>query len=326
MPLKIAVLGLDHWYAALPFARAVTAHPASELVVVVDADADRAREVAEELGVAWSTDFDAAIADASVDAVACFTSVDRSPSLCIAAARAGKHIVAVKPLAMTLREADAVVEAVDAAGVVFVPSEARRTSPLALALSEIVHSGSIGELVSGTFSMHSAVPAPWPGATGASWWTDPERAPGGGWIDHAVYQIDRMNWLFDSPIASVGGIVSNSRHSDLGVEDYGHAVFALASGAIVTVEDTWLGNGGDSFTSMHLVGRAGSVHADTRRGMLEVWRDGEWSSAPTPSDTFDTLDVLVRAVTEGARPPADVRSARQTLEICLRFYENAIRP
>lgn len=321
---KIAVLGLDHWYAAVPFARAAAENVAAVLACVVDANAARAQEIGEELGVPWSTDFDAALADPDIDAVACFTSVDRSAGLCIAAAKAGKHIVSVKPLALTRDAADEVVAAVEEAGIVFVPSEARRTSPLARVLSEIVHSGRIGALVSGTFAMHSAVPAPWRGQTGPSWWLDPGRAPGGGWIDHAVYQIDRMNWLFDSPVLDVSGIVASTRHPDLGVEDYGHAIYALESGAVVTIEDTWVGNGGDSFTNLHLVGTAGSVHTDTRNGRLEEWHDGEWSSSPTPKDTFDTLNVLIRALSVGERPLADVHSARHTLDLALRFYENAI--
>jgi len=325
MTLRIAVLGLDHWYAGIPFARDAAHHARTDLAVIVDADEARAKEVANELGVAWSTDFDAVLSDPTIDAVACFTSVDRSPALCVRAALAGKHIVAVKPLALTREEGDAVVQAVEDAGIVFVPSEARRTSPLALELSRVIHSGSLGELVSGTFSMHSALPSPWRGSTGPSWWTDPGKAPGGGWIDHAVYQIDRMNWLFASPIVSVSGIVAAARHRELAVEDFGHAVFGLESGAVVTVEDTWVGNGGDSMTTMHLVGTRGSLHVDTRKGALEIWRDGEWSSVPAPSDTFDTLDVLIGAVEDGVASTASVRTARATLETCLSFYENAIR-
>lgn len=325
MTLKIAVLGLDHWYAAIPFARATADGADTELVLVVDADAARAQEIADELQVPWSTDFDAALANPDVDAVACFTSVDRSPALCIAAAAAGKHIVAVKPLALTREAGAEVVAAVEAAGVVFVPSEARRTSPLARELSRIVHSGSIGTLTSGTFAMHSAVPAPWRGRRGDSWWVDPLRAPGGGWVDHAVYQIDRMRWLFGSEVADVTGVYGTLRHPELRVEDYGHAIVTLESGAVVTVEDTWIGNGGDSFTTMHLVGTAGSVHIDTRNGALEVAGSDGWASTPLPADTFDTRDVLVRAVAGEEPPSADVHSALATLDVALRFYENAAR-
>ncbi len=323
MTLRIAVLGLDHWYAAIPFARAVAGYPDAELVVIADTHAAHAREVAAELDVAWSADPLATIHRDDVDAVACFTSVDRSPALCIAAARAGKHIVSVKPLAIDLASADQVIEAVEGSGVVFVPSEARRTSPLALRLRELVDA--IGPLVSGSFAMNSAVPSPWMGERGKSWWLDPTRAPGGAWLDHAVYQIDRMLWLFDSPVRTVSGIAGRLRHTDLAVEDYGHAIFTLASGAVVTVEDTWIAESGDSHTSMHLVGTRGSIHVDSRSGVLSSAVDGTWSEERSPEDRFDTLDVLIRAVRDGVRPGADAHSSRAVLDACLRFYENATR-
>ncbi|MBW1640794.1 Gfo/Idh/MocA family protein [Microbacterium resistens] len=326
MTVRIAVLGLDHWYAALPFARAVQAHPEAELVVIADPDQVRSSEIAAELAVEASTDPAAAAIRPDVDAVACFSSVDRSPALCIAAAGAGKHIVAVKPLAMDLTTADTVVAAVEEAGVVFVPSEARRTSALALRLRSLLGDGPVGDLRAGTFSMHSAVPAPWPGQVGPSWWTDPDRAPGGGWIDHAVYQIDRMRWLFDSPVRAVSGTIGNLRHPDLDVEDYGHAVYTLESGAVVTVEDTWIASSGDSQTTMHLVGTRGSVHVDSRTGTISVSRgDRTWDTETMPDDGFDTLDVLLAAVVDGVPAPADVHAARETLELALRFYENAVR-
>ncbi|MFE6996138.1 Gfo/Idh/MocA family protein [Microbacterium sp. NPDC057659] len=323
MTLRIAVLGLDHWYAGIPFAQAVVAHPETELVVIADTDAAHAAEVAGDLGVAWSDDPAAALARDDVDAVACFTSVDRSAALCIAAAEAGKHIVSVKPLAMDLAGADAVVEAVERAGVVFVPSEARRTSALALRLRELTDE--LGPWISGTFSMNSAVPSPWPGQSGPSWWLDPSKAPGGGWIDHAVYQIDRMRWLFDSPVRDVSGVYGRLRHEDLAVEDYGHAVFMLESGAVVTVEDTWIAESGDSLTEMHLVGERGSVHLVSRTGTLAVTRDRAWVEEPAADDRFDTLDVLVRAVLHSEVSTAGVRSSRETLDAALRFYANAVR-
>lgn len=326
MTLRIAIVGLDHWYAAIPFAAAATTRDDTDLVVIVDADAARAREIGEENHAEWTTDFEAVLAREDIDAVACFTSVDRSPDLCIRAARAGKHIVSVKPLALTLEEADSVVAAVDAAGVVFVPSESRRTSPLALRLSELVHDGHLGELVSGTFSMHSNVPSPWRGQKGESWWVDPARAPGGGWVDHAVYQIDRMNWLFDSPVRDVSGVVGTVRRREIDVEDYGHAVFTLESGAVVTIEDTWCATGPDAHTSTHLVGTNGSVHVDTRGRALETSIGGEpWTSIDAPNDTSDSLDVLVAAASGSPRTSANVRSARHVLELALRFYERATR-
>ncbi|KRC47080.1 oxidoreductase [Leifsonia sp. Root227] len=324
-PLRIAVVGLDHWYAAIPFAEQVARRDDTILAAVVDRDPARASEIAGRLGCERvETDPGAVIEDSSIDAIACFTSVDQNAELCKAAARAGKHIVSVKPLAMTMAEADAVVDAVEESGVVFIPSESRRTSPLAAALSSWVHGGRLGELRSGAFAMNSSLPKAWPGESGAGWWIDPRRTPGGAWIDHAVYQIDRMRWLFGSEVVGTTGVVSTIAHTGLPVEDYGHAVFTLASGAVVTVEDTWVSSPGGFSNRGHLVGSEGSVFYDSTTGMLGWSFDGEpWTHRALPSDTFDTLDALVDAVQSDTTPLVSVRDARATLSASLRFYSAA---
>lgn len=324
--IRIGVIGLDHWYAAIPFAQRVAADERLQLVRVVDRDRTRVDHVLATVAEGeGGTDPAQILDDPDVDVVACFTSVDRAPELAIAAARAGKHIVSVKPLALTLEEADGVVDAVEASGVWFVPSESRHRSPLARRLGELVHSGAIGTLRSGSFAMNSSLPQAWPGAADAGWWIDRARTPGGGWIDHAVYQIDRMRWLFGSPVAAVSGVVANIAHPDLPVEDYGHAVFTLESGAVVTVEDTWVAPARGFRNTAHLIGSRGEIVCDTVSGELSVLQDGEWSVTPLPDDTFDTIETMLAALTEGVAPASGVRDARDTLATCLDFYRAAER-
>ncbi|GCD96069.1 Gfo/Idh/MocA family protein [Embleya hyalina] len=324
-PLRIGVIGLDHWYAAIPFARRVAAEPGVRLRALVDRDPDRVAHVAGLTGCErTSTDPAFILDDAEIDAIACFTSVDRNPDLVVAAARAGKHIVSVKPLATNLADADRVVEEVERAGVVFVPSESRHTSPLARRLSGLVDSGRLGELRAGTFAMHSTLPAAWPGAGEPGWWADPARTAGGAWIDHAVYQIDRITALFRSPVAGITGTTANLVHRELPLEDYGHAVLTLESGAVVTVEDTWITPAGASSTRAHIVGSRGAVFHSTATESLGVAEEGgAWTVETLPPDPSDTLDALLAAVNDGVAPGSTVRTARQTLATCLAFYDAA---
>jgi predicted dehydrogenase len=325
-PIRIGAIGLDHWYAAIPFVEQAAARPDYELVRVVDAQPGRAERVLRgvQQGSA-GTDPAEVTGDDSIDVVACFTSVDRSAEIAVAAARAGKHIISVKPMALSLAEADRVVETVEASGVTFVPSESRHRSPLARELGAIVHGGRIGDLRSGTFAMNSSLPQSWPDAADAGWWIDPARTPGGGWVDHAVYQVDRMRWLFGSPVASVSGVVANVVHRDIEVEDYGHAIFTLESGAVVTIEDTWIAPESGFRNSVHLIGSRGEIVCDTVTGSFSVLDADGWTRTELPADTFDTLDTMAAALREGIRPISGVQEARQTLADCLRFYSAAQR-
>jgi hypothetical protein len=130
--LRVAIVGLDHWYLAFSFARAVAGHHATELTAIVDDDLDRARELAQRVGVgveSASTDREPVLDDETVDVVASFVSVDQNPAVSAAAVLRGKHLVSVKPLARTLGEATELREAVRRAGVLFLPTESRPGSP-----------------------------------------------------------------------------------------------------------------------------------------------------------------------------------------------------
>src|SRR5664280_2922152 len=90
----------------------------SDVVHVMRRDAERARDFAERHGVArWSTDAQAVIDDPEVTAVYVATPTATHAQYAIAAARAGKHVLVEKPMAMSAAEAGRIVEAADAAGV-----------------------------------------------------------------------------------------------------------------------------------------------------------------------------------------------------------------
>ncbi len=105
-------------------APAVAASQQLRVVTVADDDPERARQVAHDYGAeAWSTDARAALDRADVDIVVALYSCDRNVAICQEAAALGKHIVSVKPMALDLAGADAIVAAVRSAGVHFFPLE-----------------------------------------------------------------------------------------------------------------------------------------------------------------------------------------------------------
>jgi predicted dehydrogenase len=114
MAMKFAVLGTGHW-AAQTHAVAVAAHPGAELVAVWGRDRAKAAAVAEPHGARGYDDLDAALAE--VDAVAIALPPNIQAPLAVRAARAGKHLLLDKPLALDIEAADDVVRAVDESGV-----------------------------------------------------------------------------------------------------------------------------------------------------------------------------------------------------------------
>jgi predicted dehydrogenase len=112
--VRFGLFGTGYWADATQ-ATALAAHPGVELVGVWGRDPGKAADVAARHATRPYADVDALLAD--VDAVALALPPDVQADLAIRAAEAGRHLLLDKPLALTDDAADAVVAAVERAGV-----------------------------------------------------------------------------------------------------------------------------------------------------------------------------------------------------------------
>ena len=86
--------------------------PGIDLVAVCDLDEDRARTVANKYQAqSYHTDYQAILNNPNIQAVSIATPDFAHAEIAIAAAQAGKHILCEKPLATTVQDAQAIVEA-----------------------------------------------------------------------------------------------------------------------------------------------------------------------------------------------------------------------
>lgn len=125
-PVRWALLGTGYW-AETVHGAGLAAHPDVELVGVWGRDPARAEALAGRLGTAAFGDADSLIGAA--DAVAIALPPDVQAGLAARAARAGRHLLLEKPLALDLPAAEEVVAAVREAGVASVVFFTARFSP-----------------------------------------------------------------------------------------------------------------------------------------------------------------------------------------------------
>ncbi|MEU3528203.1 Gfo/Idh/MocA family oxidoreductase [Streptomyces sp. NPDC038707] len=112
--MRIGLLGTGPW-ARATYAPALAAHPGLHFAGVWGRRPEAATELAERYGVTAYADVDALLAD--VDAVAVALPPAVQAQLAVRAAGAGRHLLLDKPLAVSVAEGRAVVEAVERAGV-----------------------------------------------------------------------------------------------------------------------------------------------------------------------------------------------------------------
>ena len=228
MTLRLGMLSAAHPHANA-YARGLAGIEDATLVGIADDDADRAHAFASthEVNVLSSTELLATV-DA---AIVCAQNV-RHRAWVEQAAAAGVHVLCEKPLATTVTDADAMIEACADAGVhLGAAMPVRFVEPIRRAKAA-VDAGDLGEIqaIVGTNLLR------WMAAD--SWFTDPERSGGGAIMDHVVHVVDLVRWLTGEEVAEVYA-ESGTLFQELAVEDTAVLSMELTDGTPVTHDGSW---------------------------------------------------------------------------------------
>jgi predicted dehydrogenase len=193
-----------------------------EVVAIASRDAAQARLVAGELGIPTAHgSYEALLADPGVDAVYIPLPNHLHAEWTIAAARAGKHVLCEKPLAMTAADAERMVEACEAEGVRLMEAFMYRLHPSWVAVREIVASGRIGRLraVQSWFSYFNDDPTNIRNRLDAG---------GGALFDIGCYTVNLSRMLFDAEPGRVHA--SMTRDPETGVDILTSAILEFEDG------------------------------------------------------------------------------------------------
>jgi predicted dehydrogenase len=118
-----------------------------EVASLASRDLERGRQVARELNIASvHGSYEALLADPAIDAVYIPLPNHLHARWTIAAAQAGKHVLCEKPLALSAREAQTMIDAAKAAGVTLMEAFMYRFHPTWRKVRELCASGAIGEI------------------------------------------------------------------------------------------------------------------------------------------------------------------------------------
>ena len=169
--MRFGLLGTGYW-ATKTQGTALVAHPGAELVGVWGRDPAKAQAAAESLDARPYTDVDALIAD--VDAVAIALPPDVQATLATRAAAAGRHLLLDKPVALDVAAADALTDAVDAAGVRSVVFFTNRFVP---SVTSFLDERAGGDWYAARVTMHASIFRPGNPYADSAW----RRQHGGLW-------------------------------------------------------------------------------------------------------------------------------------------------
>jgi 1,5-anhydro-D-fructose reductase (1,5-anhydro-D-mannitol-forming) len=206
-----------------------------EVVAVMSANADRAARFADEHRVARATTrLEELVQSSDIDAVYVSTTNELHRDQVFAAAKAGKHVLCEKPLALRLDDARAMVAACRDRGAVMGTNHHLRNAATHRAMREAIKEGRIGKPLFAR--VYHAVYLP-PHLQG--WRIDKPDAGGGVVFDITVHDADTLRFVLDDEPLAVSAMTSRGGMGREGLEDGVMGVLRFSSGLIAQFHDAF---------------------------------------------------------------------------------------
>jgi predicted dehydrogenase len=173
--------------------------------------------------------------DPAIDAVFICTPTSSHREICVAAARAGKHIFCEKPLAMSAPEAAEMQTEIERAGVIAQVGLVMRFMAVYSVMRALANDPAAGKVLA--VAMRDDQDFPIRGAHPSGWRNDPSLTAGGTLVEHSMHAIDLLTWMF-GPIRKLYCTTRNVRGAP-GVEDVGFTQFEFAAGFHGQLASIW---------------------------------------------------------------------------------------
>lgn len=304
----------------------------ADLTAVCDVDADKAKTFGEKYGVPWFTDMSEMMRKVNPDIVSVLTPSGMHCEHVLLLAPFGKHIVVEKPMALTLDDADAMINSCDAYGCkLFVVKQNRFNVPV-MKLRDAIDRRRFGKLVMGTVRVRWCRPQsyydmdPWRG----TWKFD-----GGVLTNQASHHIDLLEWM----MGDVESVYAKSTTAlvNIEAEDTAIAVLKFRNGALGCIEATTATRPKDLEGSISIMGENGSVEI----GGFAVNQMKVWSFVTQESDDANVMDKysvnppnvygfghqayyehVLDCLKNGHRQLVDGLEGRRSLELISAIYES----
>ncbi|MEA3399855.1 MAG: Gfo/Idh/MocA family oxidoreductase [Armatimonadota bacterium] len=291
-------------------------HPDAELVCICDLNEELVRQRAEQYGAGrWTTDYQELLADESIDAVSVVTPDFLHREIAIAAAEAGKDVLLEKPMATTVGDCQAMIDAAEANDVTLMVDFHNRWNPAMWGIKEKIVSGEMGEPQMLTVRLNDTIFVPtqmlsWAGDSTVIWFLG----------SHAV---DLVRWLFDDEVSRVYSVSRSEVLKARGIDtpDFFLTIAELEGGGVAHVETCWIMSEEMPTVfdfKLEMIGSEGTAFADaSSHRMLQTF---------TPDEGGEYPDVAVVTDIQGVPNGFGVQSIRHFADCVIEGREPSVSP
>jgi len=339
MKLKFAIIGCGR-ISYKHVEAIVNNHEEAELVATCDVDIEKARAKANEYinkiegaKVNVYADYKEMLDKEDIDVVTIATESGYHPEIAIYCMEKGKHVIVEKPMALSTKDADKMIETAKEKGVKLCVCHQNRFNKPIQMLRKALEEGRFGKLINGMASirwnrnMNYYKQAPWRG----TWELD-----GGTLMNQCIHDIDLLQWMMGGEIDSVYAQTGNFIR-DIEAEDFGAIIIRFKNGAIGIVEGSACVYPKNLEETLSIFGENGSVViGGLAVNRIETWRfadgkDSEEEILKMQEGDPDTVygyghtplfKDMIDAIKNNREPLVNGEEGKKGMEIILAAYKS----
>ena len=245
----------------------------------------------------------------------------------------GINVIIEKPMAMSIEDADAIIEASERNNVKVSACHQNRFNVAIQELRKAIEADRFGKL------SHGSIHVRWNRDHGyydqASWrgtWAQ----DGGALMNQCIHGIDLLRWMMGDEIEEIYGQTRQQFHDYLEAEDVGMAVIKFKNGAIGTIEGTTNVYPKNLEETLYVFGEKGTVKiGGTSTNNIDVWdfadeTDADQSNKNLKEQTSNVYGNghtslfadVIDAIKNDRKPYVDAYAGRNALEVVLSIYKS----
>ncbi len=294
----------------------------AQIIACVDIVEGKAQHLAELVGGAQVyTDYHDALALDEVQAVdICLPNYLHAP-VAIAAAEAGKHILCEKPMAISMADAQAMIDAAEKAGVMLMVRQSTRFAPPYSKVKQVVDSGVLGKIHTLRGVHCHAGPEFW--TLNYQWFFTKTQAGGGATLDMGIHICDFILWLVGKRVVEVTGF-AGTLEKDIEVDDNVMTLMRFDDGTFAFFQASWTVKPmGDTSLTIH--GEKGVLRLrrdpehpivlelQTEEGLLDL----QYPEVAFPGPWGTACGHFVECLVQGKKPMVTGEDGQRALEVIL---------
>lgn len=267
--------------------------------------------------------------------VAIATESGKHAAIALDCIEAGCNLIIEKPIALSLADADKIIQKAAEKGVKVCACHQNRFNKSILKTREAVAKNRFGKMYYGTAHIRWArdyeyyARAPWRG----TWEQD-----GGALMNQCIHNIDLLRWMLGDEVSEVVGMTDRLKHDFIEAEDMGIALIKFKSGAYGIVEGTTDIYPKNLEETLYIFGEKGTVKVGGQSvNVIEKWCFSDMLDDPEivkaefheqPPTVYGyghtpLYKDVIEAVLEDRAPFVDAQAGKRALELVLAIYKSA---